>query len=378
VQTKKRILWFLLCLCLLGNGHRTQCQPPASQTELTDEDRREQAVRAAYDYHKVAGGQAFLVMQDGRIIFEAYDNGGGEFQPQMLASGSKSFVGIVAIAAVQDGLLSLDERACETLQEWTSDTLKSQITLRQLLTLSSGLTPGEIGTLGQSQPWKEILAVPMVKPPGTSFDYGPNHLCVFGEILQRKLRARNDESFEAYLNRRILRPIGARVVWRQSSDGNPRLGGGAWMTARDWADFGWLICQEGRWGQRQLLDPGLLQDCFQSSTTNPAYGLTWWLKKKVDPLLLRSIPILMRDMGDIVNAEWLPDDLRLAAGAGKQRLYVIPSLKMVIARLGPLTAQSPFRDADFLSLLLRGGTPEEYEARAGGLIQARPLWPAAR
>ncbi len=63
----------------------------------------------------------------------------------MLASGSKSFVGLAAVAAVQDGLITLDDPASESLVEWKSDAKKSTITYRQLLTMTSGLTPGERG-----------------------------------------------------------------------------------------------------------------------------------------------------------------------------------------------------------------------------------------
>jgi len=59
-------------------------------------------------------------------------------------------------------------------------------------------------------------------------------------------------------------------------------------------------------------------------------------------------------MGDIVKCAWLPEDLFMAAGAGKQRLYVIPSLQLVIVRQGDLRASRGFSDAEFLDRLLRG------------------------
>jgi hypothetical protein len=55
-----------------------------------------------------------------------------------------------------------------------------------------------------------------------------------------------------------------------------------------------------------------------------------------------------------VKSDWLPDDLFMAAGAGKQRLYVIPSHKLVVVRQGDLRASRGFSDAEFLDRLLRG------------------------
>jgi len=59
-------------------------------------------------------------------------------------------------------------------------------------------------------------------------------------------------------------------------------------------------------------------------------------------------------MGEILRSDWLPNDLFMAAGAGKQRLYVIPLLKLVIVRLGKFLGSRAFSDAKFLNLLLRG------------------------
>jgi hypothetical protein len=91
---------------------------------------------------------------------------------------------------------------------------------------------------------------------------------------------------------------------------------------------------------------------LQGTPQNPAYGLTWWLKKPVPDSVIRQIPILQHEMGEILRSDWLPNDLFMAAGAGKQRLYVIPSLKLVIARLGKFLNSRAFSDAKFLGLLL--------------------------
>jgi CubicO group peptidase (beta-lactamase class C family) len=95
-----------------------------------------------------------LVVVNGKTVFERYANGGAPDKPNGLASGTKSLVGVAAVAAVEDGLIRLDDRACHSLTEWRDDPVKSQITYRQLLTLTSGLTPGERGEGGRSPAWK--------------------------------------------------------------------------------------------------------------------------------------------------------------------------------------------------------------------------------
>jgi len=318
-----------------------QTTPPASEQ-----------LEAARGYSELYGGQAMLVMWDGRIVFESYGNGGGKDRPQVLRSGTKSFVGVVAVAAVQDGLIQLDDRVCESLTEWKNDPVKSQITYRQLLTMTSGLTPGERGSAIRSPGWKEIIAKPMTGKPGEQFQYGAYHLCAFAEALKRLLKG---ETFEKYLERRILQPLGIKLKWRiRCGDGNPQVGGGGAMTARDWAAFGEFMRQGGTWKGRQIIRKELLAECLQGTKQNPAYGLTWWLKKPVPDSIIRQIPILQHEMGEIVGADWIPDDLFMAAGAGKQRLYVIPSLKLVIVRQGEFLSSRSFSDTKFLQLLLCG------------------------
>ncbi len=310
---------------------------------------------SARAYSEVNGGFSVLVLQNGTKLFEAYGNGGGADKRHTLASGTKSFTGVLAAAAVEDGFIKLDAAACESLTEWKADPLKSRITFRQLLTLTSGLTPGERGEGGRNPAWEDIIAKPMSGQPGAQFEYGAYHLNAFGEALERKLKAAKDETFEQYLERRVLKPLGITLEWRvRCPDGHPQLGGGAAMTARDWAAFGEFMRQGGKWNKLQLIRADLLAECIQGTEQNPAYGLTWWLKETVPDAIIAQVPILQRDMGDIVKSDWLPEDLFVAAGAGKQRLYVIPSMQLVIVRQGDLTASRSFSDAAFLDRLLRG------------------------
>jgi len=111
--------------------------------------------------------------------------------------------------------------------------------------------------------------------------------------------------------------------------------------------------QAGTWNAKQVIRKELLAECWQGTKPNPAYGLTWWLKKPVPDSILHQIPLLEHEMGEIVRSDWLPEDLSMAAGAGKQRLYVIPSLKLVIVRQGAFLGSRSFSDAKFLELLLR-------------------------
>jgi CubicO group peptidase (beta-lactamase class C family) len=101
---------------------------------------------AAAEYSHSQHGTGVLVMVRGEIVFEDYAPGWTADKPHLLASGTKSFCGVMSACAVHDGLLTLDEKVAETLTEWKDDQRKSQITIRQLLSLSSGIEGGDNGT----------------------------------------------------------------------------------------------------------------------------------------------------------------------------------------------------------------------------------------
>ena len=306
------------------------------------------ALESASDYSMDRSGQTLIVIFDGKTVFERYANGGAADRRQLLASGSKSFVGVAAVAAVQDKIIQLDGSASDAIIEWKADPVKSQITYRQLLSLTSGLKPGGFGAAVHAPAWKRIIENPLTGLPGKRFEYGAYQLNAFAYALEQKL---GKESFEAYLKRRILDPIGIEVEWRfRCKDGHPQVGGGAFVTARDWAKFGEFIRLGGQWGDKKILDSKILKACFKGTRQNPAYGLTWWLKQPVSNELRQQISILSRDWGDVANSTWLPKDLVAACGLGKQRLYIIPSLKLVIVRQGFPTWR--FSDIEFLARLL--------------------------
>ena len=134
-----------------------------------------------------------------------------------------------------------------------------------------------------------------------------------------------------------LDPIGLKPKdWTRDGAGHIQLPFGAVVSAREWVKFGELIRQRGRWGNRQLVRPELLAECFQPSPANPRYGLTFWLNSGEESARgAKGVKLVQ------------------AAGAGKQRLYVIPSRDLVVVRQGLLTKPA-FQDREFIQRLVFG------------------------
>ncbi|MEQ7154550.1 serine hydrolase domain-containing protein [Brevundimonas aurifodinae] len=308
------------------------------------------AFEAAKAYSAAARGISFLVVQDGAVIAEDYPNGGAATRPHELASGTKSFCGVLAAALVQDRLLTLDEHCAETLPEWRQDPTKTAATIRTLLTLTSGIAGGD---RGRPPTYAASLESPVIAAPDTVFRYSGGPFQVFGEIVRRKLVAdgRSNNVYN-YMSERLLDPIGIRPGgWTRQED-QPNLPSGARLTAQDWARFGGFVMGGGRLNGVPLVDPDALAACFAGTRMNPGYGLTWWLLR---PGLVPPSPFgaLTGLPGEF---DGLPD-VRMAAGAGNQRLYLIPERNTVVVRqaAGIMEAVSGQRahwsDAEFLRLL---------------------------
>lgn len=304
--------------------------------------------RAAADYSRQRLGVAMLVMKGDKIVFEEYAIDAGRDMPWILASGTKSFSGVMLAAAIEDKLVSgFDEKVADTITEWKADKRKSQITLRQLLSLTSGIDAGQIGLVPT---YAEAIGRPAVHEPGTKFEYGPVPFQVFGEVLTRKLKPRN-ETVMTYLRRRVLDPIGLKVGYWRTSQEQPLLPQGATLTAREWVKFGLLLKDQGKWNGKQIIDAKLLAELTRPSKANPAYGLTFWLNSAGIGSSGGDRPGLLSGKGVEAQAANGQPEVYMAAGAGNQRLYIIPSQDLVVVRFGAFGA---YDDREFLGKLLDG------------------------
>ena len=394
---------------------------PCTAQDPTSSDVQRTLFEQAADYSKEFSGHGVLVQHRGKILYERYDNWGKE-TPHMLASGTKSFSGVLAMFAVQDGLLELDELVCDTITEWKEDPQKSKITIRHLLTLSSGLEPADaafpnrnaamltrnpilsqrqnriarqdqdkgLSKLATGNWFADSLKVPMKYQPGEKFDYGPSHFYVFGELINRKLKSQSQvdvKTFEAYAKLRILDPLGIQVGrWGKDAQGNVNIPGGMMLTARNWAKFGQFVLdkgtiQKGASAESQqdsvrLLKEELLMECFKPSGTNKSYGLTWWLNgvdSQADHGLRDDRPVsegaarerlrqeLLSNEADVdVQVHGKKLEVYMAAGLGKQRLYIIPKYDLVAVRFAEPSAQgAKFQNDDFVKPILEALTPSK-------------------
>jgi|GEM_PF-1546885 len=312
--------------------------------------------RAVADLSAANQGDAVVAMQNGQIIFEEYQNGYSGTVPHFLASGSKGFLCAIAVAAQDDGLIDLDEPVSSVVTTWRVSSpnaalnadFKSRITARQLLSMSSGLaTGGPSGSaLNAVDSYAQALTIRSAFPPGQDAIYTPNSSQAFGAYFALKTGGvltgngivTGGLDTADYLKTRVLDRIGATMgSWQRDIRGRANLPGGANMTAREWIKFGQLILQNGAWHGEQILSAARLRECMTYNNTALAtYGLGWWLNRPVGTTFGSNdnVPLAFVWSTGSRLARNLPSDVVIANGAFGQRMYIIPSLNLVVVRFG--------------------------------------------
>jgi len=322
----------------------------ATATPLTGDEITATHFSSAAQFSRSHGGLVLRVEQGGKLLYESYAPGFSASTPHKIYSGTKSFVAVAALIAMQEGLLTLDEKASDTLTEWRGDRRRS-ITLNQLLSHTSGLDPdGDLIYPARDQ-LAAAVGVHLIDPPGSRFHYGAVGYQAFGEILRRKLRLKN-ESVEDFIKDKVFDPLDIDIAdWKHDDAGNPLIHSGISLSAEEWAKFGEFVNRVRTGQQKQLLANQWLTILFSGHKANPAYGMGFWLNRPPPVPRLQPISILQLAIDGDQLYPGGPKDLIACIGTGKQRLYMIPSLDLVVVRFGYETA---FSDGDFLSRLLTG------------------------
>ncbi len=258
---------------------------------------------------------SLLVAHRGDLVFERYFGAAGPSDLHSVHSVTKSFVSTLVGILVGDGAMSLDAPMATLLPgpRFEEDPAKAAITVRHLLTMTSGLDasgPFDIDEISdRGEPWVDgVLRAPLATPPGSSFFYsnGASHLlsAVIREVAARPVA---DVAAE-----RLFAPLGIdRWQWDTDPQGLHQGNTGLHVAPRDLLKLGLLYRDGGRFDGAQVLD----QD-WVGAATSPltaggppegcSYGLLWWIDHQAT------------------------SPRYLAGGWGGQYLLVVPELDLVI------------------------------------------------
>ncbi len=271
---------------------------------------------AALDWAGDQNSSAVVVVWRGRIVMERYWDGWTTLTRGPYFSAGKTITAALTLDLVHDGDVSLDAPVSTYLgEDWSRNTEdESDITLRKLLAMSSGTNDS----------LQRVYA-----PTAARFYYNnPAYYQLFGVI-----EAATGQTMAAATTARLFTPIGMSRTLLLANEDTGEPGYIFFGSARDFARFGMLTLNHGRWNGTQVLaDSALLHQArTPSGTDNLSYGWMWWLNggashRTPGPYLLPT------NDGPIWSAA--PADLAAALGLDDKKLYVVPSLDLVIVRLG--------------------------------------------
>ncbi len=201
---------------------------------------------------------SIMVLKKGKVIFEDYCDG---FAPDSLLevySISKTILALAAGFAVEEGLLSVDDKVTGffpgRLPENVSDTLSS-MTIRHLLTMTCGMeeTPKLLSAFSgnASFSWlEEFFASRQAHMPGEEFYYNFFSPYVLAAIIEKE----TGMSVMDYIGPRLLDPLQITdMQWDTSHEGICVGGWGMRLCTEDLAKLGQFLLQRGKWKGRQLI-----------------------------------------------------------------------------------------------------------------------------
>ena len=270
-----------------------------------------------------SNSQSFVLTIDGRIVAEQYWQGADATTRRDIASAQKSVTSTLVGLARDRGLLTLDQTVTSILGAgWSAAAAADEalITVRHLLTMTSGLDP---------------VTLQRTRAPGTVWEYNTDAY----QKLRPVLEAVTGTDINTLSGDWLFAELGIDAQsWYPRPAAKDALGNVIWglnITAREMVRFGLLAMRGGQWAGNQLTAPDWFAEAWTAIPQKADYGYLWWLLGK-----------------GRLGRRGAPADLVAALGAQDQKIYVIPSTGLVLARQGGAADDVTAAESDFDTALI--------------------------
>jgi CubicO group peptidase (beta-lactamase class C family) len=288
VSTDRRVGGILVTAIILMAGPalvdaRAQAPRPKVDWEVVDPKTSGLDIEVIEAYRVLrerSRADACLVAHKGKIILEWY--GPNYKLPITTMSSMKSWTGLLVGMLIADGKIKdVDQPVSDFLPEW-GEGEKAKVTLRHLLTMTSGLKqrkgrePGpdqSVGFVGDKNAF--VIGLPLSEAPGKTWSYSNEGVQLLSPILEKAAGV----PLQDYAQTRLFEPLGMTMTrLKLDQKGHPWTYADAETSLRDFAKIGQLMLQGGKWGGRQIVPESWVSDSTQACPQYPFYGYLWWLK----------------------------------------------------------------------------------------------------
>lgn len=329
----KSILFLVFLLPLAASAQSLYFPPTVGAWQTMDPAElawNPDSLAALQQYLDEKNTKGFIILRDGRMVTEWYFDTFTRDSVWYWASAGKTMTATLAGIAQQEGLLDIQQPTSTYLGNgWTAcdSSSEDEITVWNHLTMTSGLNDLKGDCTADS--CMECLA-----DPGTRWAYHNGAYTQLSYIIE----AAAGTPINQYMLSKVMLPMGSIATYLPADEN--RI---VFSTTRAFAKFGLMILAKGNWNGTQLVDSAWVEAMTSpSQSINPSYGYLWWLNGQ-GSYKLPGVQILFP--GDLIPTA--PDDMFAALGKNDQKLYVVPSMNMVVARLGNQADGSNFALSDF-------------------------------
>lgn len=236
-----------------------------------------------------------VVIKNGKLLIEEYFNGSERKQTHNPRSVGKTFASAVLGIAIDEGYIkSVDQRLEDfyNLRNYHNySSMKASVTLENLLTMSSGFegddnNASSVGNEENMYPqdnWvRWALDLPMAdnRNPGETSVYFTAGVVVLGDIIHQSVPG----GLEAYAHQKLFEPLGINnYQWQHTPQNVANTAGGIQLTSLDFAKFGQLYLEDGRWNDQQILPKKWVEASmtryYETTYDSNGYGYLLWNKE---------------------------------------------------------------------------------------------------
>jgi CubicO group peptidase (beta-lactamase class C family) len=237
---------------------------------------------------------SIVVIKNGKLLIEEYFNGATRATLQDTRSVGKSFASTLAGIAIHEHYLRSETQPLSEFYNLKAfknySPAKEQVTLKDLLTMSSVFdgndeddnSPGNEENMYPTDDWvKFTLDLPArADTVNKEWHYFTAGIVLLGDILNKKV----PRGLETYASEKLFKPLGiVNYRWQYTPRKVPNTAGGLQMNALDFAKYGQLYRNQGRWGSRQLIPKAWVARTFTKQQpirdrNNEFYGYLFWNK----------------------------------------------------------------------------------------------------
>ena len=341
------------------------------------------SLQAAADYAGSLSTTALIVGRHGHIVFEKYWNGAAFDTVVDTGAFNSTLTALMVGMAIGDRKIAVPAEPVANYIESFHERSRASITLEDLLHMTSGLGADRSAATGTSQR-KGSGAMSAAEAAahdrlthdirGECLDHDRSTTAPGSrwqpqacdpQLLAHIIERASGQQYSAYVSEKLWKPIGAHDAQLMLD----RVGGTAHASCclraqlGDWMRIGQLLANDGKFEGEQILPPGWVRTMLTPSKANPRFGYQVW----------RGEPFMP---GEDSSEPYAQDDTFVLKGNGKTRLWIVPSMSLIILRAGTDNeSDADWDDSRIPNLIIRGASDYRPKGPTGRDVDIKNLVP---